>query len=87
MESCRHLKGVFDSLDLEIMERALNSALRTLKAHHVMDARGEDDLRSFMGHKLTAIANVQGVSDAATLRGRCCAKSLCPLHPTSPSVF
>jgi len=70
MESCRHLKGVFDSLDLEIMERALNSALRTLKAHHVMDARGEDDLRSFMGHKLTAIANVQGVSDAATLRGR-----------------
>ena len=36
MESCRHLKGAFDSFDLEIMERALDVALRTLKAHHVM---------------------------------------------------
>ena len=41
MESYRPLKGAFDSFDLEIMERALDAALRTLKAHHVMDERGE----------------------------------------------
>jgi hypothetical protein len=87
MESCRHLNGAFDSFDLEIMERALDAALQTLKAHQVMDARGEDDLKSFMGHKLTAIANVHGVSDAATLGGGCWAKSLCPLHRTSRSAF
>jgi len=87
MESYRHLKGAFDSFDLEVMERALDAALRTLKAHHVMDARGEDDLKSFMGHKLTAIANVHGVSDAATCGGGCWAKFLCPLHRTSRSAF
>ena len=70
MGSCRHPKEVFDPLDLEIMERVLDAALRTLKAHHVIDARGEDELRSFMGDKLTSIDQVYGVSDAATLRGR-----------------
>ena len=84
MESWRHLKGVFDSFDLEIMERALDSALRTLKAHHVMDARGEDDLRSFMGHKLTAIANLYGISDAATLRGRLLREIPLPSSPDFP---
>ena len=84
MESCGHLKGVFDSFDLEIMERALDSALRTLKAHHVMDAHGEDDLRSFMGHKLTAIANVHGVGDAATLRGRLLREIPLPSSPDFP---
>jgi hypothetical protein len=84
MESCRHLKGAFDSFDLEIMERALDAALRTLKAHHVMDARGEDDLKSFMGHKLTAIANVHGVSDAATLRGRLLGEIPLPSSPDFP---
>jgi hypothetical protein len=84
MESWRHLKGVFDSFDLEIMERALDAALRTLKAHHVMDAHGEDDLRSFMGYKLTAIANVHGVSDAATLRGRLLREIPLPSSPDFP---
>ena len=84
MESCRHLKGAFDSFDLEIMERALDAALRTLKAHHVMDARGEDDLRSFMGHKLTAIANLYGMSDAATLRGRLLGEIPLPSSPDFP---
>jgi hypothetical protein len=84
MESWRHLKGVFDSFDLEIMERAFDAALRTLKAHHVMDAHGEDDLRSFMGHKLTAIANVHGVSDAATLRGRLLREIPLPSSPNFP---
>jgi hypothetical protein len=84
MESWRHLKGVFDSFDLEIMERALDAALRTLKAHQVMDARSEDDLKSFMGHKLTALANVQGVSDAATLRGRLLREIPLPSSPDFP---
>jgi hypothetical protein len=66
------------------MERALDAALRTLKAHHVMDAHGEDDLRSFMGYKLTAIANVHGVSDAATLRGRLLREIPLPSSPDFP---
>lgn len=84
MESCRHLKGAFDSFDLEIMERALDAALRTLKAHHVIDAHGEDHLKSFMSHKLTAIANVYGVSDAATLRGRLLREIPLPSSPDFP---
>jgi len=40
-----------------------------------------------MGHKLTAIANVHGVSDAATLRGRLLGEIPLPLHRTSRSAF
>jgi len=84
MESCRHLEGVFYPLDLEIMEQALDAALQTVKAHHVIDARGEEELRSFMGHKLTAIAKVYGVSNAATLRGRLLGEIPLPSSPDFP---
>ena len=82
--SGRHLEEVFDPLAVEIMERALNAALRTLKAHHVIDARGEDELRTFMGDKLTAIAKVHGLSDAATLRGRLLREIPLPSSPDFP---
>jgi hypothetical protein len=45
MGSCRHPKEVFDPLDLEIMERVLDAALRTLKAHHVR-SRAQDGVTS-----------------------------------------
>ena len=84
MDPCRHLKEVFYPLDLEIMEQALDAALQTVKAHHVIDPRGEEELRSFMAHKLTAIAKVCGISDAATLRGRLLGEIPLPSSPDFP---
>jgi hypothetical protein len=84
MDPYRHLKEVFYPLDFEIMEQALDAALQTVKAHHVIDALGEDELRSFMAHKLTAIAKVYGISDAATLRGHLLGEIPLPSSPDFP---
>ena len=49
-----------------------------------MKRRERRDGKSFMGHKLTAIANVHGVSDAATLRGRLLGEIPLPSSPDFP---
>ena len=68
MASLRHRKDFFDPLDLEIMQRALAAACDMVKAYQpINDAHGANELRSFIGEKLVAIAKVHGVSDPVTL--------------------
>lgn len=58
-----------DPLDLEILERALDGALASLKEHEArVDLDSDDELEATLRRKLIEIARLNGVNDPETLR-------------------
>ena len=59
-----------DPLDLELMERAFESALAAAKGNNVLTGELEcdEELEANLLREITEIALVNGVSDAETLR-------------------
>jgi len=64
------LRHNFDPLDLEVMERALESAWAVVKGNHVStEELGTDEqLEANLRRELIEIALINGVTDPETLR-------------------
>jgi hypothetical protein len=62
-------RDVFDPLDLEILERAFDGALATLKEDEARaDLDSDEELEATLRRELIEIARLNGVNDAETLR-------------------
>ena len=62
-------RDVFDPLDLEILERAFDGALATLKEDEARAGLASDEaLEATLRRELIEIARLNGVNDAETLR-------------------
>jgi hypothetical protein len=64
------LRHNFDPLDLEVMERALESAWAVVKGNHVSTEELDTDeqLEANLRRELIEIALINGVTDPETLR-------------------
>jgi hypothetical protein len=62
-------RDAFDPLDLEILERAFDGALATLKEDEARaDLDSDEELEATLRRELIEIARLNGVNDAETLR-------------------